>query len=199
MNRHLTDEEILDLLAPGVEPVSGARDHLATCPACRARIESERPLSERVARLPDATDPPRDLWPALREGLATSEIPAVRRMRPRRVPLQAAAAVAFFLLGVLAGRAWQPDPGAPPPISAGEPMAAAAEVQRTGTAYVEAVARLRAVAAGSEAGPVEQAREVALAAVHGAAWELARLRPDDATAREIMALAGERRRAEMAR
>lgn len=192
MNRHLTDEEILDLCAPGAVPEAEARAHLAACVSCCARIESERPLSERVAKLADATDPPRDLWPALRARLATE--PAIaQRPRHRRAWLQAAAAVAIFLIGALAGRSLPGDPEGPDRYVADDPLSAAAEVQRTGTAYVEAVARFRATGARSDPSAGGQALEVALAAVHGVTFELARLHPDDATARAILALARDRR------
>lgn len=191
MNRHLTDEEFLDLLAPGVEPDPAAREHLAACDGCRQRLERDRPLSERVATLPDALDPARDLWPALRARLAAEPVSARRSGRPR-IALRAAAAAAIFLLGALGGYALRPDSGGPARVVASDPLGAAAEVQRTGTAYVEAVARFRAIAADSAPGAVRQAREVALAAVHGAAFELARLYPEDATARGILALASDR-------
>jgi hypothetical protein len=193
MNRHLTDEEVLDLLAPGAEVDPGIRDHLVACDACRIRIESERTLSDRLAELPLGKDTPGDFWPTLRARLATGEYHSAP---PRRLPislLQAAAAIAIFLLGALAGRTLNADSG-PRQGDPNEPLMAAAEVQRTGTAYVAAVARFRTVAGDSASGAVSQAREVALAAVHGAAFELTRLYPDDPTAREILALARDHRR-----
>jgi hypothetical protein len=192
MSRHLTDEEILDLCAPGAAPDEEIREHLAACGSCRARIEGERPLSERLTGLAGASDPPRDLWPALRARLA-SEPQIGDRPRRHRAALQAAAAIAIFSLGAAAGRSLPQDPAGPDRYAPGDPLSAAAEVQRTGTAYVEAVARFRSVATSSESGAAGQAREVALAAVHGAAFELARLNPEDGTAREILALARDRR------
>lgn len=192
MNRHLTDEEILDLLAPGAEADPEVRDHLVACDTCRARVESERALSDRVAELPLARDTPGDMWPTVRARLARE----VSRSAPsRRFPislLQAAAAIAVFLLGALAGRSL--DAGSAPRGASSDPLVAAAEVQRTGTAYVAAVAHFRSVAGDSAPGAVAQAREVALAAVHGAAFELARLHPDDRTAHEILVLARDHRR-----
>lgn len=188
MNRHLTDEEILDLLAPGAVADPGVRDHLVACDACRTRIESERALSDQVAELPLGKDTPRDLWPTVRARLATAK---PRSAPPRRFPislLQAAAAIAIFLLGALAGRSLDAGSG-PRRGNSSDPLVIAAEVQRTGTAYVAAVARFRAVAGDSAPAAVAQAREVALAAVHGAAFELARLHPDDRTVREILVLA----------
>lgn len=193
MNRHLTDEEILDLLAPGAEADPGVRDHLVACDACRTRIESERTLSDRVAELPLAKDTPGDMWPTVRARLATAEPHSAPPRRFPAAPLQAAAAIAVFLLGALAGRSLDAGSG-PRRGASSDPLVAAAEVQRTGTAYVAAVARFRTVAGDSAPGAVAQAREVALAAVHGAAFELARLHPDDRTAREILVLARDHRR-----
>jgi hypothetical protein len=198
MNRHLTDEEILDLLAPGVEADPGVRDHLVACDACRTRIESERTLSDRVAELPLAKDTPGDLWPTLRARLATAKYCSVRPKRSRITLLQAAAAVAIFFLGALAGRTLDADSG-PRWSASNDPLMAAAEVQRTGTAYVAAVAHFGDVVADSAPGAAGQARDVALAAVHGAAFELARLHPDDPTAGEILALARDRRPSEEGR
>lgn len=191
MKRHLTDEEVLDFMGAGEETSPQAREHLRTCPSCRSRIEAEQPLADRLNALPREADPPRDLWPDLRE-----RIEAEPRGRSwLRPALAAAAAVSIFLLGMAVGRA-----GGPTEVTTGldgrgpvDPMAAAAEVQRTGTEYVAAVARLRATAAGSGGPVAEQARGAALAAVHGAAWELARMSPGDSTVREIVVLAGDRR------
>ena len=198
MNRHLTDEEILDLLIPGAEADPEIRDHLVACDACRTRIGSERTLSDRVAKLPRVKDTPRDLWPTVRARLATEEHRSGRPKLSRITLLQAAAAVGIFFLGALAGRTLDADSGTRRGAPTG-PLAAAAEVQRTGTAYVAAVARFRDVVADSAPGAAGQAREVALAAVHGAAFELARLHPDDPTAGEILALARDRRPSEEGR
>ncbi|HJR52506.1 MAG TPA: hypothetical protein VJ982_02205 [Gemmatimonadota bacterium] len=190
MNRHLTDEETLDLLAPGAEPAAWARDHLVACPECRRRVEAEQPLTARLAGLPRETDPPRDMWPELRAAVG---------FEPRFAgghALRAAAAVALFVLGAATGRALGPAETGREPTTPNEPLAAAAEVQRTGTAYVAALARFRSIAEVTPDPVVEQARDVALAAVHGAAWELTRMKRDDPTAREIVSLVGAGRRAE---
>lgn len=197
MNRHLTDEQILDLAAPGAEPTQEIREHLAACPPCRSRLEEERPLSDRLDALPREADPPRDLWAAVRNEITVERQDAdtgrIGRLTPfrgwARPALRAAAVVALFLLGAAVGR-WSADveTGAERAAS-DDPMVAAAEVQRAGTEYVAALARFRATAREAPSATVDQAWDVALAAVHGAAWELERLRPDDATARGIVALA----------
>jgi hypothetical protein len=64
--------------------------------------------------------------------------------------------------------------------------AAAAAVQRTGSAYVAALATLAAVSDTSHASSVSQGREVAVNALHAAANELVRLAPEDPVAVRIL-------------
>jgi len=189
MTRHLTDEEILDLASE-----TPARIHLDACVECRARIEAERPLSVALAGLAEEADPPRDAWPGLRarieaegRGATIRELPGRRPARPwTRAVLQTAAAVALLALGAALGRTIRPDGTYPRPVD--DPLMAATEVQRTGTEYVAAIARFRDLTARGDRAQVDQARDVALAAVHGAAWELTRLDPADATARAVASL-----------
>lgn len=202
MNRHLTEEQILDLLAPGAQRGPEIRRHLAGCPECRARLESEEPLSERLDALAREVDPPRDLWPDVRKGIAEEgRRRAVDgngagggRSRWVRPALQAAAAAAVFALGTAVGRSLPSGTPEAGPGTAADPLVAAADVQRAGTEYVAAIARFRATASDAPAPAVDQARDVVLATVHGAAWELARLSPRDPTARDLMVLVGERAR-----
>jgi hypothetical protein len=65
---------------------------------------------------------------------------------------------------------------------------AAAQVQQTGTAYVQALAALvNAAQQGQPAGPESsQAREVALTALHEAANQIVRLAPNDPVAAKIL-------------
>lgn len=58
-------------------------------------------------------------------------------------------------------------------------MEAAALVQRTGSAYAQAIASLAALRAPGDSLSVSQGREVALTALYSAANELVRLTPDD--------------------
>lgn len=184
MNRHLTDDEVLDLLAE-----APAREHLEECPECRARVEAQGQLSEALAALPAEVDPPRDLWPDVRSRVvAGSRVRALPGLRWSSAALQVAAAVAIFALGAAVGRGGRPS--APVPATIDDPLLAAAEVQRTGTEYVAAVARFRDLAGTADRGQADQARDVALAAVTGAAWELTWMNPADPTTRAIVALAG---------
>jgi hypothetical protein len=61
----------------------------------------------------------------------------------------------------------------------GHSMEAAALVQRTGSAYAQAIAALASLRTPSDSSSVSQGREVALSALYSAANELVRLTPDD--------------------
>jgi hypothetical protein len=102
-----------------------------------------------------------------------------------------AASVALFAIGVIVGQYL----GTRSAVSVVAEMrsmndagAAAAHVQQTGTAYVEALAALVHAARQSQPGGPEaaQAREVALTALHEAANEVVRLAPNDPVAAKIL-------------
>jgi hypothetical protein len=102
----------------------------------------------------------------------------------------AAASIALFASGVAVGQ-WV---GTRSTVSTVERIAhsttasaAAAHVQQTGTAYVQALESL-ANSANQTQGqqPSAQAREVALAALHAAANEVIRLAPNDPVASKIL-------------
>lgn len=59
----------------------------------------------------------------------------------------------------------------------------AAEVQRTGTQYVTALASLRKL---DDSATRAQGREAAMSVLYGAAHELTRLSPDDTGARQLL-------------
>jgi hypothetical protein len=101
-----------------------------------------------------------------------------------------AASIALFASGVVVGQ-WV---GTRTTVSAvagltqnGNPAAAAANVQRTGSAYVNALEALATTAnLTQEQLPSAQAREVALTALHAAANEVIRLDPNDPVATKIL-------------
>jgi hypothetical protein len=88
-----------------------------------------------------------------------------------------AAGVLLFAGGTLFGQWLGARPGpAVQAVSAGEEsFAAALQVQRTGSEYVNALAILAAVSDSVDSAELQQAREVALAVFRGAADEIARL------------------------
>lgn len=140
-------------------------------------------LLRRLAALPQEAEPARDLWPAVATRLALPA-PAVARPR-RRFLAQAAAALLLFASGLAAGHRWGSHEAATSRTRAErDPLAAAAEVQRTGTEYVAALRSLAECTDGS--GAREQGREAALSAFYGAANELVRLAPRNAGAAQIL-------------
>ena len=102
----------------------------------------------------------------------------------------AAASIALFATGVVVGQ-WM---GTRNTISTvaeianqSTTAAAAAQVQQTGTAYVQALeALVNSAHQAQEQQPNPQAREVALTALHAAANEVVRLAPNDPVATKIL-------------
>jgi hypothetical protein len=101
-----------------------------------------------------------------------------------------AASIALFATGVLVGQ-WIGTRNTINTVaeiaSTGTTAAAAAHVQETGSAYVQALEALVTSAHQSqEQQPSAQAREVALTALHAAANEVVRLAPNDPVATKIL-------------
>lgn len=68
-------DEILDDWVDGTLPESeaaSAREHLASCAACRAALQELRGLVDRTASLPASLEPQRDLWPGIEARLAAA-------------------------------------------------------------------------------------------------------------------------------
>jgi hypothetical protein len=165
-------------------------------------IERDPELEARFARAPREAQPGRDLWPAIARTIDAEAPVRVRPPARRRfpaVPLRIAAALVLFASGVLVGQRWGDPAPAPEPapetpvVRAHDPLAAAAEVQRAGTAYVSALSRLDASAGAVER---DQGVDAALSALQGAAYELVRLRPDDPQAGRILYTVSEARAGE---
>lgn len=167
-----------------------------------SEIDRDRELDARLAGAPREADPARDLWPEVARAIeaepstgrpaAGKDIAAngARRLLPR-LPLQIAAALALFAGGVLVGQRWEePSRAEEPGIAPETPLAAAAEVQRAGSAYVSALSRLDENAGALER---DQGVDAALSTLQGAAYELVRLRPDDPQAGRILYTVSEAR------
>lgn len=99
MTQHPGMEALLSLRETGLEPGdAAAREHLESCPGCRAELER---LHQRVARLKalPALRPARDRWPVVAARVAAGR----RQRRLRVVGLVGLAAAASIALGVAVG------------------------------------------------------------------------------------------------
>jgi anti-sigma factor RsiW len=96
---HLSMEALLSLREAGLEPGdASAREHLETCPACRAEVDR---LHQRVARIKalPALQPSRDRWPHVAGRLRVER----RAHRQRMAGLMGLAAAASIAVAVLIG------------------------------------------------------------------------------------------------
>lgn len=142
-----------------------------------------------LGSLPREAEPARDLWPGI-EAQVTGQ-PGSQPGRRSLNLLRLAAALLLFASGVAVGRFSASTSGTAAPAEVpSHPLAAAEEVQRTGSEYVAAVAALRDEA---RAETRDQGREAALSTVFGAAHELARMAPEDPAARQILTTASRAR------
>lgn len=129
--------------------------HLLQCEACAARAEALAALVGRLHTLPDAVEPPTDLWPGIAERIRGGGAPVVPierwfRRRPTIVPRWVAAVAAALLLGVALGRTMPERPAGPvatvlPGAPGSSEPAAAVLAAYDETAYDEAVADLEAI------------------------------------------------------
>jgi len=112
------------------------------------------------------------------------------RWMHRKIPVFAAgiaAALALFVGGIAVGQ-WLGSHAVADSMAAAQHETAlemAAAVQRTGSAYVTALAALSQLTDSSSNGAVAQGREAALTALYAAARELVELAPDDPVAVSI--------------
>jgi hypothetical protein len=103
---HLTNESLARMVSEA--PYPEEREHLDSCPHCRAELKALRDQTEALGALPDLRPPPGD-WEALEarllsEGLVRSSGRVARvRVRPAMRWLQAAAALVLFIGGTALG------------------------------------------------------------------------------------------------
>lgn len=110
--------------------------------------------------------------------------------RKRRLPAawlygSVAASLALFAFGVAVGQ-YLGTRNTLSIVQRTDQAAAAAHVQQTGTAYVQALEALVTVAQQNRTQDATQAREVALTALHEAANEIVRLAPNDPVVAKIL-------------
>jgi hypothetical protein len=149
-----------------------------------------------LERLPREQSPPRALEDRVvmalrREGLLHAPAPLRLPLTPRWIAAAAAACFALFAGGFLLGGWTESRHTSSLLVTMHEKEAAnaanaAAEVQRTGSAYVAALSALASFADTTHSENLQQGREVAVNALHAAANELVRLAPEDPVAVKIL-------------
>ena len=100
--RHLLDDYVTgDLPEDARAPVA---DHVATCAACSAEVDSLRRILARASELPAAIEPPAEAWSNIREAILRNEkavatpIDRVAMLRRRPMMIGAAAAILVAVL-----------------------------------------------------------------------------------------------------
>jgi hypothetical protein len=148
---HLSEETFSELLDGG--PVTGAEEHLTSCPSCRSELEALRQLRAELRELPEL-EPPAGLWWEIE-----ARLPAGRKRRrlgwPTLVALQAGAMAAVFVLGLGLGGTFQSEGTTPDaaltqaPVEPPEATSLAdamAEVRRRGAEYNASLLNLERLA-----------------------------------------------------
>lgn len=177
MTEHLSDERIYEM-ATGEGLPPAAETHLATCPACRTEVARTREIVAGIEALDAASSAPEALEAALRLRLTPRGRPAGARPVSFAGWIgRVAAAAALVLAGGLGHALWSGAQGASVSTAETDPIL---DLQRTGTDYVAAIGRLVADS-NLSAARLRVGREVALAAMSGAAHELRLLSSDPAT------------------
>lgn len=162
--------------------------HLASCAACAAYVERVRALNDSLAGLPQQAIivPPLDVL-VLQRARETKHRSVLRWQVV--LPALAAASV-FFVAGLLTGQR------SATKVEVGQaheqtvpPSQAMFEVQRTGSSYVAAIARLGAISGQGTGVSDAIAREVTASTLYGAASEAARVLDKSAEGHHLAELA----------
>lgn len=135
------------------------------------RDELEDGWSERISALPEAADVVPEQWDEIRAAIE----PRTRRGPTGPLWVQIAAAVTLLAGGLAGGYAAGQRQADAPRAAIDEAMELAAEVQRTGSEYVAALAAFTAVVDSLSDDVRLQGRDAAIATLVGAATELAAL------------------------
>lgn len=111
-----------------------------------------------------------------------------RRISPAWLAGSIAASIALFASGVVVGQMLGARTATNTAIALtqNDALRTAAQVQRAGSAYVDALQALAQLSDSSSNGVPPQGREVALTALHAAANEVIRMAPNDPIAAEIL-------------
>jgi len=149
--------------------------------------DTVRELSQELQRLPRERSPGRLVEERTVRALRARGLLRVTSVSPHWVVAASAAALALFALGFVAGQ-WAATRAVRDAVLAERnvtAMEAAQTVQRTGSAYVIALATMASMADSAPRSAVDQGREAAKSALYAAALELASLVPDDPIAAQI--------------
>jgi hypothetical protein len=155
--------------------------------------EDELTPAERdaLARMPRELEPPRMLEDRTIKALRGEAVLTPARWSRRPVPrlfVGAAAGLLLYLGGLATGQwlATRQTADALKDLQQNNAMQAATLVQRTGSAYAEAIAGLSRIPATADSQYLMQGREVALSAFIAAANQIVKLNPDDHVAVRIL-------------
>lgn len=196
---HLTELEIYEAT---LEEGSSDRvaEHVEKCARCAAAVEDMRDLHASLAALGPELHVPGGLEARLMRRIRT---PASAAKKPgsasegttiRGWLLRAAAALILFASGVVTHATWSGSDAVDFRAEVSAPLAEPAlALQRAGTEYVAAIARLVADSARLSEAERRRGREVALAAMSGAAFELRLLTGESEEAAEIHRVASRAR------
>ena len=170
MTSHPSESQLQDLLDGELtgELATSVRLHVENCDECRTKLASTRALLDELKSLSTEAHKLPVLWnPSMQR--------APRTFSSRFL---ATAAIAIFSAGVFTGK-WMRSSSASIPvrISDGGREQVTEEIQHTGTMYVTAIARWRRHDPSTVR--AQQGREVAIATLYGAAYELQKLQPAD--------------------
>lgn len=173
--RHLTELQVYELAA-GETFDTAAAGHAARCVSCGESVEETRRLLATIGSLDTGLAPPSRAEMELMRRIRADR--GIRRSARFRTVAGVAAAMVCFAAGAVSHGLWtsarnrpvSPVPGAPTPALA---------IQRAGTEYVAAIASLANEADGVSGEDLRTGREVAFAAMSGAAYELRRLGDSD--------------------
>ncbi|MCG6924547.1 MAG: hypothetical protein LJF30_04445 [Acidobacteria bacterium] len=109
MSAHLSDQTMVDVLEGGGSPAQWA--HVASCAACRSRLDEARAGGELVSRA-EIPEPPGLYWEALRRSVSrrVAEEPVRRSRWGWVLPLAAASAAVVIIVLSFGGGPGTPEP-----------------------------------------------------------------------------------------
>jgi hypothetical protein len=183
--RHLTEVQIYEL-ATGESGEAGTERHVVSCERCASQVAETRRLLATLETFDPRLAPPGRLEAELarriradRDGRGPSRLRALAGL---------AAAIICFAVGAFSHALWTESRDRPAPSPVPDAPTPSLAIQRAGTEYVAAIATLADEMTGATAEELRTGREVALAAMSGAAFELRRLDDSDRQASEILRL-----------